>query len=206
MAGPGRGGGTGILEGGGGRGLPTPGGFGGRGILPTGGGGKLPGAGAAGGLRGAGATAGLGRSIGIVVRASSLTALFSGRLMRMVSRLIPVWAGKLMRMVSFFTSPMRTVSFFMPDPGWGRLMRIVSFLPSLAGVPGFGGRVIRTVAFLERLGSWVAGGGVFSSAIVDSACIALVVRGVNLRMHLVAKKIAPEKDRNVLLARIFGAL
>ena len=84
--------------------------------------------------------------------------------MRIVSRFGPGWVGRLMRMVSFFNSPMRTVSFLMPAAAWGRVMRIVSFLPS--GIaPGFGGRVMRTVAFLGRLVSWDAGGG--SSAIVS---------------------------------------
>ena len=124
-----------------------------------------------------GALAG-GSLMGIVVRAASSPALFSGILMRMVSRcLTPFCVGRVMRMVSFFISPMRTVSFFTAEPGEGTLMRMVSFFSPPA--PGLVGRVMRTVDFLERLWSW-AGGGVGSSAIVGSVCIALSVRGVNL--------------------------
>ena len=70
-------------------------------------------------------------------------------------------------MVSFFTSPMRTVSFFTLVPGWGAVMRMVSFLPSFGAAPGFGGWVMRRVAFLEMLGSLGAEGGVGSSTIIS---------------------------------------
>jgi len=230
MAGPGRFGGMGMLDGGGGR--VAPGGLGGSGNLPVGGGGgeNLPGRdgalGALGAVVGAAAldvgrlicivvrddsSAALlsGRLICIVVRDDSSTALLSGRLMRMVSRVTPVCEGRLMRMVSFFTSPMRTVSFFTLAPEVGMLMRMVSFLPSTGEAPGFGGRVMRTVAFLERLWSCGLMGGVGSSAIVGSICIASAVRGVNLWMHEIRKNVEQHpcsKERNLLLARIFSDL
>lgn len=62
--------------------------------------------------------------------------------------------GRLILIVSFFDSPTRTVSFFMGAPGCGSVMRIVSFFVSPPEVAaGFGGKVMRTVAFLESEGS-----------------------------------------------------
>ena len=55
-------------------------------------------------------------------------------------------------------------------------MRMVSFFASPEGAPGFGGRVMRTVAFLERLGSGAEG---VSAAIMKFTCIALLMGGVN---------------------------
>ena len=174
---PGRDGGTGMLDGGGGSGAP-----GGGGVNLPGSDGALGTAGGA--LKGVGAALGFGKLIGIVVRDdSSVAGLPPGMLMRMVSLEAPLCEGRLMRIVSFFTSPIRTVSFFTEAPDGGRTTRMVSFLLSEEDPPGFGGRVIRTVAFLEKCWSWGAVGevgGVDSSAIFGSICIASAVRGVNL--------------------------
>ena len=147
----------------------APGGLVGRGSLPAGGGtDNLPGGfGGIDGIDGvagpafsvAGGVADPGSLICMVVRESSSTVGVPGRLMRMVSRsrLWPDCEGRLMRMVSFLVSPIRTVSFFTPPAAWGRVIRMVSLLPSDGDAPGLGGRVMRTVAFFEGLGSGDAG-------------------------------------------------
>ena len=163
---------AGMLEGGGGgKGLPErPGGLGGIGSLPGGGGGteSLPGGGSgAEGRDGAdGALGAEGNWTGILIR--EVEVAFSGRLMRMVSCLTSALEGRLMRMVSFFISGVCS----------GRVMRMVS-LRSVGEAPGFGGRVMRTVAFLVGLESGVAG-GVSSAIKISRKCISLGERGVNL--------------------------
>lgn len=67
-------------------------------------------------------------------------------------------------------------------------MRIVSFFASLEGTPGFGGKVMRTVAFLEGIGSGDDAGGV-SAAISKSTCIALCVQGVNSWFQEIDEKV-----------------
>ena len=134
--------------------------------------------------------------------------------MRIVSRFKPGWLiceGRLIRMVSFLDSPIRTVSFLAANGGCGRVMRMVSFFDSPPPAAGFGGRVIRTVAFLERDGSGMAGG--FSSGIDDEGCISPRGESVNNCVKLMTKICAGRENsigkrarcgtHELLLARFF---